>query len=989
MSVNTNKETIYDAFISYRHSELDKFVAEELHKQLETFKIPKKIAAKCGKKRISRIFRDKDELPISSNLADPILNALSTSEFLIVICSPRLNESLWCKREIENFIAMHGQEKVLAVLIEGEPSESFPQELLYREKTVTGENGEITTIKEPVEPLAADVRGTTKKEVKKHIQTEILRLLAPMLGCNYDDLKQRHKERKMHRILAIASVVGCVGLTFGTVSTIMALQIKSQKEQIDEQYVEIKEQKEQIDKQYWEALQTNAKMSSEKALDLLAVGDRIQAMSMVRELLPEDLNSQEIPYTPEAFYALSESLYPYAVGDVLRPVFQIKANAEISDIMLSRGGDRISILTKYGQMTVWDVPNKQKCLDVNINQLSDYSVYSDDITFAGDDRMALLSYGKILLMDLNNNAEGNISKEIEWDSQYRFARDIISSKNGEYLAVTFQEAVCIFDTNSGKMISAVPLSGDREVISENAFFYGTDSFIYCDEASEEKNADLCINRMNILTGEVISTFKVPYGRLAEVNAYNDMLYLAVNGASKDLTSLLDAPDDAKIYCFDMSNGKKVWEHEAKEEYINRIVLPYDGYDCFLFESYAQITALNKQTGEIMGIFDFGSSIVNIFPLQNPDNYIVYTRDGRYVTLIPEENYNVEIAGRFIPATDNIKEFEWGNNFMMSLPYSSKEAIVYGWYQDEDGKEILEFEDSVVKYVVREDGKYSAAELRNEELIIIDNEKNEIVGRTLYEEFSKSLCFVEDDKLQRISGGDVFIYDLEGNLISQTTLEGDYVFVDQASRDEKYAFADNFESLLVINCETGKVEKTLSKEQCNYGSNSTYVFGNGGDKCVILDKSKGQCRLYDVAQQTEIASVDVNATYIANVQFSENDTYVYIVYEDGLVQQYLSADMSLKSEVQGLNDITDVIYEKTVSGETKYYFETSGGTYILGEYDGVLKTEQYVPLMKGANVGKNQYLLISRQKLIAFPIYTYEEILGKAERICYDNSLWNN
>ena len=243
MSVNTNKETIYDAFISYRHSELDKFVAEELHKQLETFKIPKKIAAKCGKKRISRIFRDKDELPISSNLADPILNALSTSEFLIVICSPRLNESLWCKREIENFIAMHGQEKVLAVLIEGEPSESFPQELLYREKTVTGEKGEITTIKEPVEPLAADVRGTTKKEVKKHIQTEILRLLAPMLGCNYDDLKQRHKERKMHRILAIASVVGCVGLTFGTVSTIMALQIKSQKEQIDEQYVEIKEQK--------------------------------------------------------------------------------------------------------------------------------------------------------------------------------------------------------------------------------------------------------------------------------------------------------------------------------------------------------------------------------------------------------------------------------------------------------------------------------------------------------------------------------------------------------------------------------------------------------------------------------------------------------------------------------------------------------------------------------------------------------------------------
>ena len=203
MDVKMNHEMRYDAFISYRHAELDKFVAEELHRQLETFKIPRKLAQKCKKKRINRIFRDKDELPITSNLADPILNALRQSEFLIVICSPRLKESLWCKREIENFIAMHGQEKVLAVLIEGEPNESFPEELLYREKTVTLENGETTVVKEAVEPLAADVRGKNKKEIKKLIKTEMLRLLASMLQCNYDDLKQRHKERKMHRILLL------------------------------------------------------------------------------------------------------------------------------------------------------------------------------------------------------------------------------------------------------------------------------------------------------------------------------------------------------------------------------------------------------------------------------------------------------------------------------------------------------------------------------------------------------------------------------------------------------------------------------------------------------------------------------------------------------------------------------------------------------------------------------------------------------------------
>ena len=155
----------YDAFISYRHSELDKYVAENLHKQLETFRLPKSIAKKRPgeKNKIERVFRDKEELPLTSNLEDPIVDALNNSEWLIVICSPRLRESLWCKKEIETFVALRGRERVLAVLIEGEPSESFPDELLYETKVQTLSDGTVEEVKMPVEPLAADARGTTKK----------------------------------------------------------------------------------------------------------------------------------------------------------------------------------------------------------------------------------------------------------------------------------------------------------------------------------------------------------------------------------------------------------------------------------------------------------------------------------------------------------------------------------------------------------------------------------------------------------------------------------------------------------------------------------------------------------------------------------------------------------------------------------------------------------------------------------------------------------
>ena len=170
-SEKQTKEFHYDAFISYRHCDLDKFVAENIHKQLEAYRMPSDIAKKRQgmKNRIERVFRDQEELPLVSNLNDPIMAALHNSDWLIVICSPRLRESVWCKKEIETFISLHGREKVLAVLIEGEPAESFPDELLFKTEVVTKPDGSTEEVKIPVEPLAADVRGKNKKEILKNI----------------------------------------------------------------------------------------------------------------------------------------------------------------------------------------------------------------------------------------------------------------------------------------------------------------------------------------------------------------------------------------------------------------------------------------------------------------------------------------------------------------------------------------------------------------------------------------------------------------------------------------------------------------------------------------------------------------------------------------------------------------------------------------------------------------------------------------------------
>ena len=211
-----DKEPVrYDAFISYSHSEPDAFVAGKLHSMLEHYKVPKKIREISGKKKIERVFRDREELPLSANLAMGICEALENSEYLIVICSPRSVKSEWVQREIETFLLTHTKDKVLTLLAEGEPEEAFPDSLCYEEKILHRPDGKAETVRERIEPMAADVRGADHREIEKKLKEEFLRILAPMLGCTYDELKQRHRDYMFRRVIAgvSAAAVLAVGVT--------------------------------------------------------------------------------------------------------------------------------------------------------------------------------------------------------------------------------------------------------------------------------------------------------------------------------------------------------------------------------------------------------------------------------------------------------------------------------------------------------------------------------------------------------------------------------------------------------------------------------------------------------------------------------------------------------------------------------------------------------------------------------------------------------
>ena len=248
----TKKKYKYDAFISYRHVEPDLTIAEILHDMIEKFNIPKHLrtvsndGSLIDDKHVFRVFRDREELS-TKDLSTMIEEAIANSENLIVICSKRTSLSPWCRKEVQLFKKIHGANNIIPILIEGEPDESFIDELKNLKATFI--NSENVEEEKNIELLAADIRPDevkspsfkgyeilqnskdpklnelTKKSLDILKKSEIYRIVASMLNVNYGDLKLRHQERYLKRIIYTSIAASIAMLIF--VISITTLYLKS------------------------------------------------------------------------------------------------------------------------------------------------------------------------------------------------------------------------------------------------------------------------------------------------------------------------------------------------------------------------------------------------------------------------------------------------------------------------------------------------------------------------------------------------------------------------------------------------------------------------------------------------------------------------------------------------------------------------------------------------------------------------------------------
>lgn len=673
------KKFKYDAFISYRHADLDKFVAENLHRELETFRLPKSIAKKRPgqKNRIERVFRDREELPLTSDINDPIMTALRDSEYLVVICSPRLRESMWCKKEIETFVALRGREHVMAVLIEGEPLQSFPDELLFRTEKRVRPDGIEEEIRIPVEPLAADVRGKTKKEVKKLIPSEVQRLCAGMFHLNYDDIRQRHREQKMKRILTASLIGGAICLAFGIYSTATALRIHSQNKKIEAQSVEIQAQADEIQLQNEELLLKQALSLAELAEQYLEAGDRRSAIETAQEALTES-DGIELPYTPEAQYILNESVRAYDIGVSMKAEYQLETAGRIEDVKYSPDGDCLAIYDNTYTITIFDLKEKELVTIIGSHLYDLAGSYG--FTFLGEDRFVYIDKdNNVCILDL---ASRELLKEIPMQQ----ATEVVTDAAGKYIAVgQWNDTYVILDGNSYEELGVTPdfNSGyyvDGPYISE-------DGIMAC--AYSEKTEDISARDrfhlyfVDLKTMESISSYDMGYMRLEDLAFKDGVAYASLSETDEMYTT-----SNAHAAAIDIQSGNVIWEIVQEGYWADQISVPYnEGGTDLLFTTTESVSMINMETGQKSFTTNCDTEVRSISRYANDNDYLVYFADGSCSFVSKDLGYSMDVSYKCECKTMNNSFIVDSNYGVAVVERNDNMVTVYTYKQGPDVAEI--------------------------------------------------------------------------------------------------------------------------------------------------------------------------------------------------------------------------------------------------------------------------------------------------------------
>ena len=703
----------YNAFISYKHAEEDIKVAEAVQHSLEHFHIPSKLRKKTGTKRIERIFRDKEELPITSDLSENIANALEHSDYLIVICSTNTKQSVWVPREIDYFLRNHTKKQILTVLVNGEPQDVIPDILLHEDKIITDEYGQQRTIRVALEPLSCDYRSSIKKANKN----EIPRLASALIGCSYDELMNRQRQYKMKRMAIAFSIILALVLSFAGQVIYSSYKIKQN---------------------YLESLKNQSRYLSNESERFLEQEQRIKALQLALAALPENKYDKR-PVTAEALRAITDATLAYKSlsGANIYATWNYTMPNPIHKYLNSPDGTYLVAIDDENFIRAWDISTHNLLFE--LNKSSDY-IYG--IEFLSDDKLILWTPEYV---SLYNVIDGSIiwTYKIEDDS---FRQDeIIIDSDGIIYLTSLNYFLFSLDSTNGKVLNQykIPLSSynkDYDSLYYSNYTLSPDkksiAFSACSDTDE-----YFVGTFD-LKNEKVNSFEPRKARIKNIY-WIDNTHIMASYSEDDFNSNVTmdentylSTDHTYIQCLDKNTMSELWNYDFTSSEVNIcnsfLSLPDKNSVSFCNGNMAGI--FDTKTGNLLYIYNVNSPIVDMSDKDGDSWPVFITSDGGFASPYPSGGTESLTLTQLF--TDNL-DSAIVNNGVYVHQKNSKEIIYYSLYvYDTDWtainedlvistpRESFKMEDSVLSIITDEEEKPT--------LTIIKPETNETTQLVLGE-----------------------------------------------------------------------------------------------------------------------------------------------------------------------------------------------------------------------------------------------------------------
>ncbi|NLG05736.1 MAG: toll/interleukin-1 receptor domain-containing protein [Clostridia bacterium] len=972
------KEYTYDAFISYRHADLDQYVAETLHKKLETFRLPLSAAkSKTGQKtRIKRVFRDKDELPIASNLADPIVTALKEAEFLIVICSPRTPESIWVEREIKTFISLHDRAHILAVLIEGEPVDSFPKILLEEEQSFKNEDGSVILQKIPVEPLAADVRGSSKREVGKNINRELLRLVSPLFHCSYDDLKQRHRERKIKRIITASLCTSAFFLCFGSYSTYQALRIKKQSEQIQKQSNEIQKQSDEIKEQYDKILVTNLNTLGDTALSQLESEDRMQSIETALSALPDGSADTSIPLLAHPQYALSEALYAYQNDSQLLADRVLKHNSNVSFMLFSPSKKRLLTVDDTNTLYIWEAANGK--LVTSFPVITDSLLEEESFHFVSENEIIYTNNGKIVRYDFEK--EKNVWEiDNEYNCYYAYSPD------HQYLAVSDQVRLCLIDLKQGNVLFTKEneTTSEYPLLAHNITFNQTSTKLAYSTTETSKDTIGEVAILDLTKKTITNTISVPYPRITsllftdqDTLAITSNAYVDYSNFTKEL--LFGNTGSSITLLYDTKNNSQLWSTYIDGGSAYHVLMEDPESKFLAVQGYDVLYSLSRDTGEIIGEISMSASITSCILFPKSTYGICMLRDGSAVSIDLDGAYSYKTL--FQSDSNNLKDMQKGEGGLYVLPFLSNRITRYAYLKNDKMEQFAETDCSYELVINKDSSLVISNAMNNEHTISVFDTatRKPLFTKNLENIFYHYFFAGENDEYIGIVYNDTIdILNAKTGDLIKTINCGTNRAVIKIAKNIKTNHLFTISEYEVAEYDLNTLEQInlYSFEEPFELISEMSMATNGVDIVVADERNSTGLDFYQLGNNEPQRHLELNANYVDNLFYNDEGTELFVVYKNGSTEIYQTSDFALLGSYLDLNTIVNE-YHSLPNGNGNYILSNKYEGFLCSPNNEVLA---HFPYMNGIDVNNNQIFAADTQNLYTIPIYNLDMLIEEAKR----------